>query len=508
MKYALFSVNETEGLVDFAKAVCSLNWKIVATERAFAFLRDAGVEVMSVADFVGVYDGYGFPPTLHPKIEYALTASDAVESIELVYDIPYNLDVGNDVGGHTLLALAIKGNKLPIFSYADMRETVKVISSQGKIPDIMRSQLITKASSQIVRHYSNILHNLGEDKYDAVLMQKQYGLLNGENPYQIPADFMAVESSDALSIERFNLITHNTPCFTNMADFDCIVETFCKISLAFYKNKNRMPFIAIAAKHGNACGVGVDWQDPLEAISKALWGNPVAVWGGELIVNFPITAEAADMLFISKERKQKIGDGKWMLDVIAAPKIDNIAYDLLSQRRNTKLFTNEALSAPNLQEAGWSYRFVRGGVLRQPLNSYVLDFQNVEWATGPITGEQIDSAIIAWGCSFTSFHGGNEVAIARDGRLLGIGGGPSTVDAAEIAISRGLKHNNSLRGAIFGADAFFPFTDAPSLLVGAGCTAGVVPSGGRNESEVENYFVKNNIKVAFVDEMYRGFCRH
>ena len=61
---------------------------------------------------------------------------------------------------------------------------------------------------------------------------------------------------------------------------------------------------------------------------------------------------------------------------------------------------------------------------------------------------------------------------------------------------------------MFGADAFFPFTDAPSLLVDAGCVAGVVPSGGRSKMEVENYFLKNKIKVAFIDEMYRGFCRH
>lgn len=507
-KYVLFSVNETNGLIDFSRAVSSLNWSIVATEKPFIFLRDAGIEVISVADFVGIHDDYSFPPTLHPKIEYALTSKDAAESIELVYDIPYSLDVGNDVGGHTLLALAIKGNKLPIFSYADMREAVKIISSHGKVPDDIRRQFISKANLQIVRHYTHLLQNLGGGKYDAVLMQERYKLLNGENPYQIPADFMAVESSDTLSIERFNLITHNTPCFTNMADFDCIVETFCKISLAFYKNKNKIPFIAIAAKHGNACGVGTDWQYPLTAIRKALWGNPLAIWGGEFIVNFPLTKEAADMLYANNERKQKFGGDKWMLDIIISPAISEDAYDILSKRKNTKIFTNKALSMPALPAAEWSYRFVRGGILRQPLNSYILDLQDVKWVAEPMSDEQVDSAIIAWGCSFTSFHGGNEVVVARDGRLLGIGGGPSTVDAAEIAISRSLKYNHSLADAVFGADAFFPFTDAPSLLVDAGCVAGVVPSGGRNKIEVENYFLKNKIKVAFIDEIYRGFCRH
>ena len=126
----------------------------------------------------------------------------------------------------------------------------------------------------------------------------------------------------------------------------------------------------------------------------------------------------------------------------------------------------------------------------------------------PITEEEIDSIIIAWACAFTSFHGGNEIAIASGRQLLCAGGGPSTVDAAETAVQRGCKYGKMLKGASFAADAFFPFTDAVEVLLKAGCTAGVAPAGGINEIKVIDLLEKNGIGMIFLPKDFRGFCRH
>lgn len=508
-KYALFSVNELEGILNFSRVLTSYDWTIVATEKPFNYLKNEGFNVISVAELVNIKEYYDFPPTLHPKIEYLLTNNESKERIELVYNITYDLDTGNDVGGHTLLALAAKGNRLPVSSYKDMCEAISLIEDNGNIPDSRRMEFIAKTNFKVAVHYSNALASVKQRQYEIMCLQKERILLNGENPYQVPSDLMSFETKDLLALHCHNLKTNNVPCFTNMADIDCILMTICKIALAFKKNRDKIPFMTIAAKHGNACGIGIDWGDPSVAIHKALWGNPLAIWGGEVVVNFPLSKEFAMILYSSKDREKMHGNDKWMLDVIFAPKIDDEALKVLVQRKNTKIFVNQHLSAPFLPGENFNYRFIRGGALRQPYSYYILDLKDVRWIGGSLSEEEIDSLIVAWGCSYTSNHGGNEVAIVSNGCLLGIGGGPSTVDAVEIAIQRSKKYNKKLLPeSVFAADAFFPFTDAPEMLADAGCIGGCAPSGGIKEEGIVKFFENKNLKVAFLKEEYRGFCRH
>ena len=104
--------------------------------------------------------------------------------------------------------------------------------------------------------------------------------------------------------------------------------------------------------------------------------------------------------------------------------------------------------------------------------------------------------------------GGNEVALVKDLQLIGLGGGPATTIAADTAIKRAQERNHDTRSSIFAADAFFPFVDAPEILAEAGCKWGLVPKGGIREEEVRSYFEKQGIKMCYVPEKFRGFCRH
>ena len=132
-----------------------------------------------------------------------------------------------------------------------------------------------------------------------------YSLAKGENPYQVPADLFSIPSGDPLSLDKFRLISGDAPGFTNLCGLDRLVQTLCRSSVAFrYKNK-KVPCIVIAAKHGNPCGFACDWKKPEVAIDKALFGNPVAIWGGEVITNFPITNSLAPY-FYSSAKRQKI----------------------------------------------------------------------------------------------------------------------------------------------------------------------------------------------------------
>ena len=504
-KRALFSLHILDKVEEFAKSLCELGWEIIASKETVKVLAKKRIPVTDIADFLGVKDNFGFPPTLHPKMEALLTSSKG-ERIDLVYIIPYPTSVGNDIGGRTLLALAAKGKRIPVMTVQDMQDVIIDLKNNPKISEILHSRLLDKVHASITSHYDNLIKK--RFPQDLIIGSFKYSLLNGENPYQVPAELFSLKQSDGLSISNFRQLSGEAPCFVNLADAESIIHTLCLASEAFRIRYKKTPYICIAAKHGNACGMGVSWGNPSKAIYKALFASPRAIWGGEVVVNFTIDKREAELLFKHKKRKDLYGNEAWMLDIIIAPHFTKKASCVLSNRKMRKLLENKALFSPFLSKTKYAYRFLRGGFLRQPPNNYVLDFKETELIGVKLNNSTIDSLIIAWSVAWSSNHGGNEIAIAKAGQLLGVGGGPSTVEAAYVAVTRSKRCGHNLIDSVFAANAFFPFIDAPKILAGQKAMAGLVPEGGKNTNFVKNFLRKKNIRMVYLSEQYRGFSRH
>ena len=73
MKRALFSVYDTNRVKEFAEALIKSGWEIIASRETVNILSVAGLPVTDIANFTGIKESYGFPPSLHPKVEAALT---------------------------------------------------------------------------------------------------------------------------------------------------------------------------------------------------------------------------------------------------------------------------------------------------------------------------------------------------------------------------------------------------------------------------------------------------
>lgn len=508
MPRVLFSLYDTAETKEFALAFHNLGWEIISTKETAALLSETNIPTTSIEAYTGVHENYGIPPTLHPKIESALTGDHIDWRIDIVYDIPYPLSKGNDIGGLTLLALAVKGGRLPVMTRTDMERVISELEQRGEISGMLKSALITKANAFIASHYIELLR-LAEDAGDGTVGVKSMKLLNGENPYQTPCHLFAVpDGEDPLSMHRFKLLSGEAPCFTNLADLDCIVYTLCLAHEAFLKKFGRAPFLAVAAKHGNPCGFAADWRDPGVVVEKALFGNPGATWGGEFITNFAINEDLAALFYESDARKERFGSGFWMLDLVAAPSFLEEALAILGKRRARKVLENKALEDPRLFRKAWGIRPVRGGFIRQPPFSYVLDFDDVELTTSDLSDENYGSLILAWATSWSSSLGGNEVALVKDLQLIGAGGGPATTVAASNGVIRAREGGHCIEGAVFAADAFFPYIDAPEILADSGCVLGLVPRGGKHEKEVRSFFQSKDIDMCFLPEQFRGFCRH
>jgi len=505
---ALFSLSNTTQVKEFARSLHQLGWEIISTKETTPLLKEIQIPCIDIESFVGISEDYGFPPTLHPKIESALTLEQTDKRIDLLFDIPYSLDQGNDVGGHTLLALAVKGNRIPIMSYTDMERCIGEFKVNGKVSDSLKAEFTNKTLVHIAAHYVKLLQQ--QDSFgEGIVSIKNLELSSGENPYQSPCHlFSDFGDNDPLSLHKFELLGKEAPCFTNLADLDSILQTLCLAHEAFKKEFRQSPFLAIASKHGNPCGFAIDWKDPAVALENALFGNPQAVWGGEFICNFPITDDLVNLLIDSSVRQEMLGTRNWMLDVVVAPSFSPYAVETLSQRKNRKIFRNKTLVDPMLPNQPWGLRWVRGGMIRQPPANYILDLKSSYWVGEDPSKEQIESLILAWATVWSSNLGGNEVALVKGRQLVGLGGGPSTIIAIRNAVCRAQEQGHSMESSVFAADAFFPFIDGPQVLLEAGCNLGLVPQGGKKEEEIKKIFSKNAISMCYVPKQFRGFCRH
>jgi phosphoribosylaminoimidazolecarboxamide formyltransferase/IMP cyclohydrolase len=94
----------------------------------------------------------------------------------------------------------------------------------------------------------------------------------------------------------------------------------------------------------------------------------------------------------------------------------------------------------------------------------------------------------------------NAITIAKDGMLLGAGAGQmDRPSAARLAIE---KAGGRIRGAVAASDAFFPFPDAPQLLMEAGVTAIIHPGGSVKDSETVQLVNKMNATLVLTGQRH------
>lgn len=330
----------------------------------------------------------------------------------------------------------------------------------------------------------------------------------GENAHQHSAGLFADPSNDdPLAIHKFERQEGSPPSYNNLADVDRLLQTATHIAAGFAKNELAVPFIALGAKHGNMCGVGVS-SDPLEATKKMLDGDPIAIFGGSTMLDFDLDKDVTQTLLT-----HNVEQGKRLLDVVVAPGVYKSVLNSM-QRKGGKLriLTNPALAeldADSLDTAE-RVRYVRGGLLVQENYLYVPDFNSAEWrAANPDMSEQEKrDIIVAWGVGCTSTS--NTITLVKDGQLIGNGvGQQDRVSAANLAISRAERSGHSTEGATAYSDSFFPFPDGPQTLMEAGIDTVFTTTGSIRDDEALAPFRKNGVAVFTApDPQARGFYGH
>lgn len=531
---ALISVFDKTGIADFAQNLATLGWTIYASGGTAEAIKKAGVDVVDTAELTGGGAILGHKVvTLSREIHAALLADYSkketeeleklgIPRIDLVCVDMYPLrntikekdsteekvTEMTDIGGPAMLRSAAKGRRIVLSRLEQRSEIIEWLKKGKPSEKEFLRKLASKAEYEVANYVLDSASYLGDDEIAGAIGERIAAPTYGENPWQGRAGlYVPSNIEDPLGIGKFKLVEGVPLSYNNYTDVDRLLQTITHIAAAYERNFKTIPIIVLGAKHGNLCGAGVN-SEPIDAIRKMIDGDPRAIFGGSVIVNFPIDEEAAEVIMT-----YKMDGGKRVLDVVMAPEVDERAIKILSRKNGKlRLFINPALG--KLGEASIDrtrrVRHVRGGRLRQENYTFIYDYNHpeIQWSGKKVNQAQKEDMLIAWAIGSTS--NSNTISIVKNGKLLSNGvGQQDRVTSAELALLRGKNMGHDLEGASAYSDSFFPFADGPTLLADAGVKSIITTRGSIRDGEVIDVLTKAGVSfVTLPDAIARGFFAH
>ncbi|MDZ4784669.1 MAG: bifunctional phosphoribosylaminoimidazolecarboxamide formyltransferase/IMP cyclohydrolase [bacterium] len=516
-KAALISVTDKKGVIEFARSLTLLGYKILSSSGTATALREAGVSVILVEDYTGqkeILDGR--VKTLHPKIHAGILAkrSDLKHMQELKQDqiLPIDLVVVNlypfleklnsaerhnpssmvnfiDIGGPAMLRAASKNHEgvLPVIDPSDYDKIIAALQS-GSVSLNLRRELASKVFTtlanydlQIGKYYAGVAAS-GESREEDLILGPVSGLVlvreqelrYGENPHQKAHLYRDMNASPGhLSWKQ---LQGKALSYNNLLDFDAC--------LRLIRDIGDRPAATIF-KHLNPCGVGRG-VTLLQALQRAKKGDPRSHFGGVVGFNMEVTSEVAEELT------------EGFVEIILAPKFDSAAMSVLSKRKNLRVLEIDLKShSPQLE-----MRIIQDGILVQERDKAVSDVRKARLVSKRKPTEAEYNALqFTWAvCSHVK---SNAVVAGNEDLILAIGAGQmSRVDSAELLINRAKLHDNDITNAVVASDAFFPFPDSVEHLIKAGVAFIVAPGGASRDSEIIAAVDKLGGGLLFVEDRH------
>lgn len=532
-KTALFSVFNKDGIVDFAKELTELGWKIIASGGTAKILAENNIPAQDVAELVGGKAILGHRVvTLSREVHAGLMARDIDEDrkelknlgiprIDLVcvdlYPLkeetkkvnctPESVIEQTDVGGPTLLHSAAKGRRIVICDPKDRKKVINWLRTKQPDKENFISKLAAKAEFTVADYCLESARFHSKNGYEGIIGRLAQNCCYGENKYQNPADLFTCQADDPLAIDKFEQLTGTSPSFINYTDYDRLLQTITHIAAGFDKNYGKVPLIATGVKHGNPCGASAG-SDPIDVLEKMIIGDTRAIFGGVIATNFGFDDELARVLLSHKMPLVQ----KRLLDGIIAPDFTKEAVEMFERKAGKcRLLKNLALKDLNQEslDSAFRFRYVRGGFLRQPNYTFVLDFNHPELEKiGQASPDQERDMILAWAIGSTS--NSNTITLVKDSYLIGNGvGQQDRVGCSKLALMRIHDAGHDPIGAVAYSDSFFPFIDAPEALIKSGVKFIFSTSGSVHDSEIKEFFKKYNVVSYMIPDLAaRGFFGH
>jgi len=495
VKQALISVSDKTGVVDFAKSLAQLGYRLLSTGGTAKLLAEQGLAVTEVAAYTGfpeILDGR--VKTLNPRIHAGLLArrpdpahmksleEHGIDPIDLlvVNLYPFEQTIAKDgctfddaienidIGGPAMLRAAAKNHEsvAVVVDPGDYGCIVEELKDKAAVSAATRLALAKKVFAHTARYDGAIANYLtaldGQGRRGAFpdVLSRQWVKVQqmryGENPHQQAAFYRERDVAPGL-LAGYTQLQGKELSYNNIADADAAWDCVRSFDAP----------ACVIIKHANPCGVAVGGSTA-EAYAKAFKTDPTSAFGGIIAFNRAVDAAAAQAV------------SRQFVEVVIAPAFDEAARGVFSAKQNVRLLT----LAPGSAQNDFDFKRVGGGLLVQTPDVHALEPADLKVVTAKApTPAQLADLMFAW--NVARFVKSNTIVFARDGMTLGVGAGQmSRIDSARIASIKAKEAGLTLAGSAAASDAFFPFRDGLDVVVDAGATCVIQPGGSMRDEEV------------------------
>lgn len=504
VRRALISVSDKRELIPFASGLRELGVEIISTGGTCRALRDAGIDVIDVAEKTGFPEIMGGRiKTLHPIIHGGLlgrrgTDEDVmlehgIEPIDLlaVNLYPFEQTIASgaatlddaieniDIGGPAMIRAASKNH-----------ESVAVIVDSGDYDSVLdalkknelslehRRRLAAKAyahtASYDIAITQYLSESLGDDPlgeqilYSGKLVDK---LRYGENPHQDAAFYVDQQASRG-SLATARQLQGKALSYNNIADSDAALECVRQFADP----------ACVIVKHANPCGVAVA-KDIGVAYDNAFKTDPTSAFGGIVAFNRPLDAATA----------RSIVDRQFV-EVIVAPSIDDDAAAVLAEKKNVRVLETGDWDRST---GGLEFKKVSGGLLVQGSDHGKIAAGDLKVVSKKApTQQQIDDMLFAW--TVVKYVKSNAIIFCKNNMTIGVGAGQmSRVYSTKIAAIKAADEGLDVKGSVLASDAFFPFRDGIDAAAETGIAAIIQPGGSIRDEEVIQAANEHGLAMVF-----------
>lgn len=518
-KTALISVSDKTGVVEFAKRIAGLGFRILSTGGTAKLLQDAGLEVTEVSTHTGFPEMLdGRVKTLHPAIHGGLLArrqnKEHMQSLEehdfatidllLVNLYPFEATVANpdctleeaieniDIGGPAMIRSAAKNWKdVAVLTHVSQYEYIGDELQQNiNLSDATRFELAVAAFNRIANYdaaISNYLSSLtidGAKRAFPLQINMNYirlqNLRYGENPHQ-KASFYSDPDPLPGSLVMAQQLQGKELSYNNIADADAAWECVKSFDAP----------ACVIVKHANPCGAAVG-KDAADAYSKAFKTDPTSAFGGIIAFNCTVDATAAQLI------------NNQFVEVVIAPAYAPEALTIFAQKQNIRVLSIDVSKITENGRIHWEksrntyeIKRVSSGILLQNVDQHQLSSSDLKIVTKKQPSEQqLKDMLFAW--RVAHYTKSNAIVFCKNEMTLGVGAGQmSRVDSARIASIKAENAGLSLADSVAASDAFFPFRDGLDVIVEAGATCIIQPGGSMRDQEVIDAANEHGIVMVF-----------
>jgi phosphoribosylaminoimidazolecarboxamide formyltransferase/IMP cyclohydrolase len=541
IRRALISVSDKTGVVDFAQELKSFGIEVISTGGTAKALREAGVDVLDVADITGFPEMMdGRVKTLHPKIHGGLLAlrenaehvaaleKHGIEPIDMViinlYPFEQTIARENikleeaieqiDIGGPSMIRSAAKNYRdVAVVTSPDLYRQIRteMILDDGALTLATREQLARLAfmrtafyDSAIFPYLSTHLEGAKNSKmFPPVpeiiermstymnLFSTAMKTLHGDELEQAKEKFPERQQLSLTKISelRYGENPHQTGALYELSANGGITaaeqlggkemsfNNYVDADAAWQMVCDFQETACAIIKHTNPAGAAIGSTSE-EAYRRALACDPTSAFGGIVAFNRTVDVAAARAAV------------EIFVEVLIAPDFDDEALQVLTAKKNLRVLrTGQIKNAEDFE-----YKQISGGMLVQERDTHQLSRNALKFVTKRTPSDQeIEDLLFAWTvCKHTK---SNAIVYARNKQTVGVGAGQmSRVDSVKIGASRARL---PVAGAVLASDAFFPFRDGLDEAAKNGITAVIEPGGSVRDEEVIAAANEHNLAMVF-----------